>query len=394
MRLFLVMILGVLTMSTGSAASVIDSLLFEARQVLAPDQRTAVFNVQGEVKGKELLLKGDIQSAELKGKLLKFLEKKGEYTIVDSLIVLPHPSLGAATIGVVSVSVANLRTRPGHECEMATQALLGTPVRLLKVEHHDWFLVQTPDEYLGWSDDHIVRMTQEQYSAWEAKPKVIVTTEVAFVRTSLDPSSDVVSDVVIGDLLAVNRDVGSAYEVMYPDGRTGYLVKSAAELFGPWLARAESTPERIVSTAKRFLGVPYLWGGTSAKGLDCSGFTKTVYYLNGVVLPRDASQQAQVGAPVELKEDFSNVRSGDLLFFGGKGTDRRPGRVTHVAISLGGMRFIHASSYVQINSLNPTDPDYSEGRARTFLGVRRVIGEDERTGIRKLSGIPSYGRRE
>jgi len=380
-------------MSAGSAATTTDSLLIEARKNLAPDRRTAVFDVTGELQGKQLVLKGEIQSAELKKQLFRFLDDKG-YAIVDSLIVLPHPSLGKATMGVVSVSVANIRTRPGHGSEMGTQALLGTPVRLLKVEHGDWFLVQTPDEYLGWSDDHIVRMTQEEYEAWRAKPKVIVTAEIAFVRTNLDSSSDVVSDVVLGGLLGVIRDVGSAFEVVFPDGRTGLLNKSAAEPFTPWLARAEDTPERIVATAKRFFGVQYLWGGTSAKGLDCSGFTKTVYYMNGVVLPRDASQQAHVGTPVELTEDFSGVRPGDLLFFGGKPTDQRPARVTHVAISLGGKRFIHASSYVQVNSLDPSDADYSEGRARSFLGVRRIIGADVRTGVRRLSQLPAYRPRD
>jgi hypothetical protein len=377
-------------MSAGAAATEVDSLLTEARKALAPDRRTAVFDVRGELQGTDLLLRGEIQNGELKGKLLRYLKKNGSFSIVDSLVVLPHPSLGSATMGVVSVSVANIRTKPGHGSEMGTQALLGTTVQFLKVEHGDWYLVQTPDDYLGWSDDHIVRMTPEEYRAWAEKPKVIVTAEIAFVRTGLDSSSDPVSDVVLGGLLGLIRDVGSAFEVVFPDGRTGFLDKSAAEPFGPWLAGARETPERIVATAKRFFGVPYLWGGTSAKGLDCSGFTKTVYYMNGVVLPRDASQQADVGKRVEVGEDFSGVRPGDLLFFGGKATEQRPARVTHVAISLGGRRFIHASTYVRVNSLDPADPDYSEGRARSFLGVRRIIGEDERSGVRRLSQLQSY----
>jgi cell wall-associated NlpC family hydrolase len=384
MKTILLLLTGVLTMRAGTAATAVDSLLLEARKSLAPDRRTAVFDVRGELQGETIVLKGELQSEELRTKLLRFLEER-EAPVVDSLIALPHPSLGAATFGVVSISVANIRTKPGHDEEMGTQALLGTPVRLLKGERGGWFLVQTPDEYLGWSDDHIVRMTKEELDVWNAKPKVIVTAEFAFVRASLDPSSDVVSDVTVGGVLGLIRDVGSAYEVVFPDGRTGYLAGTAAEPLGPWLAHAQDTPETVVATAKRFFGVPYFWGGTSAKGLDCSGFTKTVYYLNGVLLPRDADQQALVGEPVELTEDFSLVRPGDILYFGSKRSEKRPARVTHVAISLGGKRFIHASSYVMLNSFDPADSDYAPGRAKSLLGVRRIIGADERTGVRHLS---------
>ncbi len=100
-------------MSAGSATTAVDSLLLEARKTLAPDRRTAVFDVRGELQGDRVVLKGELQNGELKKGLLRFLEDKG-ITVVDSLNVLPHPSLGGATFGVVSISVANIRTKPGH----------------------------------------------------------------------------------------------------------------------------------------------------------------------------------------------------------------------------------------------------------------------------------------
>jgi hypothetical protein len=368
----------------------IADLLKQAQTTLAPDKRTAIFHVQGDLEGRTLTLRGEIQSGEMKEELLRFLKGKVPYGIADSLSVLPQANLGDRTIGVVSVSVANIRTKGDNAAEMANQALLGTPVRLLKQGSDGWFLVQTPDEYLGWTKDNIVRMTPDAYDSWTARPKVIVTTDFGIVRTGKEEASLPVSDVVIGDLLAVETVAGLYYHVLYPDGRKGYLAKAMAEPFGSWLLNAKDTPERIVATAKRFFGIPYLWGGTSSKGMDCSGFTKMVYYLNGVLLPRDASQQAKVGIQVELTPDFTSVAPGDLLFFGSKATDRRPERVTHVAISLGGKRFIHASSYVQTNSLDPADSDYSEDRALAFFYVKRIIGADERNGVRRLSAIPYY----
>jgi cell wall-associated NlpC family hydrolase len=348
-----------------------------------------VFDVQGELKGKTLTLRGELHNADLRQQLLRYLSEKG-YTVVDSTKVLPDPSLGDATMGIVSVSVANIRTKPEHAAEMGTQALLGTPVRILKADRGGWIYVQTPDEYLGWSDDNIVRMGHDEYLAWSSRPKVIVTVENGTVRAGAGAEAEAVSDVVVGDLLAVEKDAGSFYQVLLPDGRKGVLPKSAAESFGPWLARAKDTPEKILATARRFMGVPYLWGGTSAKGLDCSGFTKTVYYLNGVLLPRDASQQALVGDTVEVTHDFSSVRPGDLLFFGAKARDQRPARVTHVGISLGGMRFIHESGYVRINSLDSSDLDFAAARKSSLLGIKRIIGAGERSGVRRLAEIPYY----
>jgi hypothetical protein len=366
-----------------------NDILDEARETLAPDRRTVVFDVRAEATGRFVTLYGEVQDAELKERLLRFMSKTGEFEPVDSLHTLPDPSVGTTTIGIVSLSVANMRQKPKHTAEMATQAILGTPLRILKKEH-GWLYVQTPDGYLSWTDDQIAEMTPDEYRRWIEGQRLIVTTEFGWVRSEASNSAVPVSDVVAGCILGLKGRSGSYWEVLYPDGRTGYLERSLAEPLPGWLQNTSATPSSIVATAKRFMGVPYLWGGTSAKGMDCSGFTKTVYFLNGIQLPRDASQQALVGTLVETDDAFTGVQPGDLLFFGFRANEKRRERVTHVGISLGGARFIHSSGDVHINSLNPEDEDFSPFRRKSFLRVKRMIGAPSGQGLELLTTIPYY----
>src|SRR5690606_14413521 len=97
----------------------------------------------------------------------------------------------------------------------------------------------------------------------------------------------------------------------------------AAQNYKQWVSRPNPDAAQILTTAKTLIGTPYLWGGTSMKGVDCSGFTKTCFFLNGIILPRDASQQALIGEAVDIYEgdtvnlakSLKNLQAGDLLFF-------------------------------------------------------------------------------
>ncbi len=388
-----------------STLSPTTALIEQARQQLAPDRRTTVFDIRvaeaasasgvtpggqpAASPGTTFTLTGEIHSAALEKELLALLAKEPRYTFVDQIQALPHPDLGDRIRGVVGASVINIRTKPDHAAEMATQAVLGTPLHVLKQEK-GWFYVQTPDRYLGWTNDVITMMTPAEFERWSKTPKVLVTTEVAFLRKGTDAAAPVVSDVVAGALLAVTAEGPGHYDVEYPDGRTAVLPRAMGQEYPAWLAAARDTPESVVSTAQRFFGVPYLWGGTSAKGMDCSGFTKTVFFLNGVLLPRDASQQVDVGELIDTSGGI-DLRPGDLLYFGTRATAQRKERVTHVAISLGGARFIHASNDVHVNSLAPADPDYAPDRAATFLRAKRVIGLGAAHGVLRLRDLPYYG---
>jgi len=117
--------------------------------------------------------------------------------------------------------------------------------------------------------------------------------------------------------------------------------------------------------------VPYLWGGTSGKGFDCSGYVKTVYWLNGVALPRDADQQSEAGEPVAIDGGFSSLRKGDLLFFVPSAGRKEP--ITHVALYVGNGEYLHASGLVRRNSLDPKSPIYSDGLVKRLVRARRYI---------------------
>ena len=195
-------------------------------------------------------------------------------------------------------------------------------------------------------------------------------------------NSQTVSDLVAGNLLKIMGEDSDFYLVNYPDGRVAYVKKDEAKLFTEWYNALNPNGETILKTAYRFMGIPYLWGGTSTKGMDCSGFTKTVYYLNGIVLQRDASQQVNTGELVDTKDGWQNLQPGDLLFFGRKADENRKERVTHVAIYIGDGDFIHAAGRVKINSFNPEKPYYSDYRKSGFIRAKRIL-----TSVGKLSLI-------
>jgi cell wall-associated NlpC family hydrolase len=152
-----------------------------------------------------------------------------------------------------------------------------------------------------------------------------------------------------------------------------------------WLENIRLTGESIVATARKFVGVPYLWGGTSAKSVDCSGFVKSVYFMHGIILARDASQQARYGKLVDTAGDFSKTEPGDLVFFGRRGDEQNPTEsVVHVGIYIGNNRFIHASDYVHISSFDPNDPLYDAYNTNRYLRTKRILGEINTEGVEEI----------
>lgn len=297
-----------------------------------------------------------------------------------------------AVYGIVNVSVANLRSKPDFTSEMTTQGLLGMPVRVLQQE--GWYRVQLPDEYQGWVHRvGVCCVSRSQLEAWNKAEKIVVTAHYGSVYTKPSSKAQPVSDVVAGDRLKWEGSKGSFYRVSYPDGRMGYIEKRIARPEHRWRKALRLDADAILATAHTLMGVPYLWAGTSSKGMDCSGLVRTVFFMHDVILPRDASQQAYVGQHIDIAPDFSNLKPGDLIFFGRKpaSDSQKPG-ISHVGIYIGHGRFIHSQGDVHISSLVATDDCFDAFNLGRLLFATRIlpyINKDEK--IMTTDRNPYYG---
>jgi len=370
----------------------VQGIIKEVRAKYAPDKRTALLKIDVKAQKGIAHLEGETNIPEAKNELLK---KMSEYGIKcnDMINVLPAKELGDKIYGVVNASAAYLRTGPQHAAEMATQCLMGWPVKILKKEREGWLLVQTPENYIAWVDDDAVALkTKAELDEYFAAKKVIYLGDFGFSVKNPDMTSQVVSDVVKGNVFKLLQTIGNLTQIEYPDKRTAYVESDKVKDLNEWFDGIVVNDDQIIKTAKSLMGIPYFWGGTSIKGLDCSGFVKTVYYLNGIFLDRDASQQALQGENVDIKNGFGQLKKGDLLFFGKKGTDSTKERITHVGMYLGDYEFIHESGRVTINSLDPQKENFSQYRFNMFVKAKRIIGSINKNVLDFISSNKFYGK--
>ncbi|MEZ4968409.1 MAG: SH3 domain-containing C40 family peptidase [Flavobacteriaceae bacterium] len=366
----------------------INKMMVDIKQKFAPDKRVAIFNIEYIGQGKKTIFKGESNLPEAIAALRqKLAEENIDY--LDSIQLLPSSNLKGLTQGLVTISVANLRGRPAHSSELVTQATLGTPVKILK-EEDDWYLIQTPDKYLSWVDGGgIMPLLPEKYAEWKSTPKIIYTSSIGHAYTVPNVDGQVVSDMVAGGVLEQIAEEKEFYYVAFPDGRKAYVHKKESMDYDSWLSALDPSQESLVSTSKTLMGVPYLWGGTSTKGVDCSGFTKTIYFLNGIVLPRDASQQIHTGTEIDAVKDFDKLEPGDLLFFGKPATDTTKERVIHVGMWIGNNEFIHSAGRVHISSVDREAPNFDEYNLNRYLRSNRYLKEPM-NGLIELAKTPFF----
>ncbi len=260
---------------------------------------------------------------------------------------------------VVILPVASLYSQPTREADVVSQAILGTNVVILE-EKDGWARVRTPDDYSGWMPLVSLLGAAQPYAA---------SGRVAEVRSLLanlyrepdvtkhEPLLIVPFETRLEVVAEPEADERRWIEVRLPDDRCAWIQRGDVAS-----DRAPLNIKQTIELARRFLGLPYLWGGTSSLGFDCSGFVQMLYRQRGIHIPRDAGPQSRWEGfqPVPRNK----LKPGDLVFFG-----KSPDKVTHTGMYIGRGQFIHATTHlvpvVQISRLK--EPHWSE----LFVVARR-----------------------
>lgn len=374
-----------LAVSLGGVAQTVSQRVNDAisqtKTKYAPDKRQIIYDVKAVyAKDSSVTITGKTSEASVKQQLFDALKAQG-IKAKDELKVLPSDEWAQPRI-----SVACLRVNPGHEAEMATQAIMGMPIRVLEKDG-SWWHVQTPDGYIAWViDNSLAPKTDAEMKAWrEAKRLVVKSVYQTRAYTSAEANGvrDVVTDLVSGNIVEGSFDnvVNGRVQITLPDARVCWVDTVDVTPIEQWAAQ-DFDADVILNQAYSMEGTPYLWGGTSIKTLDCSGLAKVSYLANGIILMRDASQQALTGTRIEAT-DWRSCQPGDLLFFGNAKTRR----VTHVAIYDSNGNYVHSSGRVKRNSIDPESPDYL---TTPFLHAVRINGNIGTTGITYARNHPWY----
>jgi gamma-D-glutamyl-L-lysine dipeptidyl-peptidase len=360
----------------------IQSEIDKTGEKYVPDTRLGIYNIKSKKVDKHTaVLIGETTSPVAKTELINTLNNYG-ITLIDSIIILPDTVRNTQSRGLVTLSVINLRKHPDNRAELVSQAILGTPVKVLK-EEDSWLLVQTPDNYIAWTEiSSLALISASEHNSWKKTERVIFTEPVGWIYD--EPNGHkTIGDIVGGSILEKTGDSDGYVLVKLPDGRKGAVKKVETQSLDTFSHASSGNPETVLSVASSLTGIPYLWGGRSSKGADCSGFVQSVYFMNGLVLQRDASLQALHGISIDISNGCGLLKKGDLLFFG----TRKNGKdhVTHVAIYTGDNEYINASSRVIVNSFDSTRSNFSNYKKNALLSARRIIGVENDEGIIPIS---------
>jgi cell wall-associated NlpC family hydrolase len=342
-----------------------DDTIEDVRKELKLDYRSSIFDVRVEQRGGKLCVLGATTVPRAVEALLKRLsEDRAEKYIRDEVQRLPEAGTTAGTYVLVRAALAPVYGDPALPAPQTSQAVLGTRLDLLnRVE--PWCRVRLEDGYIGWVHQGYLQFGDEEWAfAWEratrGEPAVSLGAEL------LDDAGRVFARLPWGARCV--RFSQEQYEL--PDGRRGTIGSGEVVAIDRIADRFPARGDSVSRTARRWMGAPYLWGGVTTGGVDCSGLVQAVFWLHGVALPRDSDQQSHMGVTIDVAQDFSDLCAGDLIFF-----SENSARVSHVAISLGGSHIVHSAltnGGVDVNNL-AGDLEY-EGKLRSyFTRAQRVL---------------------
>jgi len=362
---------------TGRTISGLNQLLDSLQIQYAPDDRIQLWDISVQAEDDAILLVGNLSNKEAYNAVVQAVNKLYP-DVYNHVILLPVDGSGALVNALVNNSVIHLRREPSSTKELVTQALLGTPVRILKTDGGK-SLIQVPDGYIGWvNTEEVHAVDRKELAAYREAVKVIYIAQYGMSYSKPDALSMPVTDLVIGNIVSKISEESGYTQVKYPDGRLGWVKSSelapAEEIFFKTTLK-----ENLVKTALRYHGIPYLWGGTSSKTIDCSGLVCNVYFMNGIQIPRDADMQALIGKELTTSMAPDGLEPGDLLFFGRKSSEGMEENVTHVAMYIGDGEYIHSAGHrerVSINSMDSTKENFIERYPEIFVRAVRLIGEE------------------
>ena len=325
----------------------------------------------------------------------QFIFVMPEYTTLETAFVLQ--------------STACMRLEPRHAAELVSQVGGGFPVTVLTRNASGWAQITSPEGYTGWVEPKALsNHLSELYSLPEVKPGfALIRLDYGFVPVYKRRILPEEVNFVAGNLVRTYTIKNGKVFILFPSGLPAeWPAKDLLPVLNPRVTHPENEvdhplfsvqgleeaysveteggnsaykPAFLIPCAAHYIGVPYLWGGNTPRGFDCSGLVQFCFLFHGFLFPRDAAQQALVGEEVDISgKNLGNLIPGDLLFFG-----EETGKITHVGLYKGKGLYIHASGAVRINSLIESDPLYEPYRYNTWQSARR-IGRKHITALSKV----------
>ena len=244
-----------------------------------------------------------------------------------------------ASQAVVIQPVANMYAQPGEDAEVVSQAIYGSTIGVLE-GRSGWLRVRTADDYLGWMPDAAARALGKGEKPYASAGRVTqVESLFAHIYREPDvarrqPLLTVPFETRLEVIAEPEEREARWLEVRLPDDRSGWLQRGDVSFEAKPL-----TVEAAIALSRRFLGLPYTWGGTSSFGYDCSGFTQMLCRRRGVLIPRDADLQAAWNGAVPVSRE--DLKPGDLLFFGSAAN-----HITHTGMYIGESKFINVTTWI------------------------------------------------
>jgi gamma-D-glutamyl-L-lysine dipeptidyl-peptidase len=333
----------------------VNDYIAKYKPMVVYDPRVMCFDVESKIESGVLVISGMVNLSEYREGLISVLTAMNLQNIKDEIEVLPSKKLGKKTFAVVNVTGLMFYSRATGIQEQLTESILGDGIYLLAEDKAGkYFYAQSPSGYLGWIEKNkVIPMSLSVFHKWHQGPQVVFQKEFALDDIKIP----------IGAILPLS----SKHQVILPNGDK----VSVPAYYYQTLSFNETFIKQLITTAKQFLGTPYVWGGNTRAGIDCSGFVQMVYRANGINLARDADQQSITGKLVGFRGYTEDMLPGDTLYFSGHN-----GRITHTALYLGNNEYIQATDpHVMISSLDPKAENYSEKHAKGFVLARRIINE-------------------